>query len=76
LARERNNERNTNNTLAVGIEHSTITTHVVNPPSNQLPTAAPATTSANAEVQVTVTLTNIENHSVIGAVSSFVSVGD
>jgi len=76
LARERNNERNTNNTLAVGIERSTITTHVVNPPSNQPPTAAPAAAPANAELQVTVTLANIENHSVIGAVSSFVSVGD
>ena len=76
LARERNNERNTNNTPAVGIQCSTITTHIVNPPSNQPPTAAPAAAPANAELQATVTLANIENHSVIGAVSSFVSVGD
>jgi len=56
-------------TPAIGID-------IVNPPSNPPPAAAPATAPANAELQVTVTLANIENHSVIGAVSSFVSVGD
>ena len=76
LARERNKERNANNTPAIGIEHSPNTTHIVNPLLNPPPAAAPAAAPANAELQATVTLANIENHSVIGVVSSFVSVGD
>jgi len=76
LARERNKERNANNTPAVGIECSPNTTHIVNPPLNPPPAGAPAAVPANAELQATVTLANIENRSVISAVSSFISVGD
>ena len=79
LVTELERDRNSN-TPAIGIERSRISTHIVNRPSNPQSkppaAAAPANVTANAELQATATLANIDYHSVIGAVSSFVSVGD
>jgi len=79
LVTELERDRNSN-TPTIGIERSRISTHIVNRPTNPQSkppaAAAPANVTANAELQATATSANIDNHSVIGAVSSFVSVGD
>jgi len=73
-----NKERNTH-TTPIGIQQTGIINHLpatMPPTQTPAPTSTPTPTQVNAELQPTVPLLTNTNQSVIGAVASFISVGE